>query len=68
MTISGKHRGIFTIEWDWLEEGACCDSHPSFNWDLEDPAIEADCDCGACEGYWRVPVVRAPAVPEEIPQ
>lgn len=26
--ITGKHRGISTIEWDWFEEGACPEAHP----------------------------------------
>lgn len=55
VTISGKYQGIFTIDWDWFEEGACCDSQPDFNNDLFYPAIIARCDC---HGPMRVDLVR----------
>jgi len=28
MEISGKHSGISKVDFDWLEEGACCDCAP----------------------------------------
>lgn len=28
MEISGKHGGISKVDFDWLEEGACCDCEP----------------------------------------
>jgi len=45
VVVSGKHHGIYTISWDWFEEGACCDSHPDFNMDFAYPEIIAHCDC-----------------------
>lgn len=44
--VSGKHCGIFEIEFDWLEEdNACCDCEPWLNhWD---GVLEWACDyCG----------------------
>lgn len=43
--VSGKHMGIYDIEFDWLEEGGCYDAHPEFNGDLNNPEITAYCDC-----------------------
>lgn len=31
VTISGEHSGIVTIEFDWLEAGACIDCVPEVN-------------------------------------
>ena len=45
VTVSGKHGGVFDIDWDWFEEDACIESHPTFNKDFEEPAIVASCDC-----------------------
>lgn len=45
VTVSGKHQGVFTIDFDWFEEGACCDSYPDFNNDFANPAITACCEC-----------------------
>ena len=28
VAISGKYRGIVEIEFDWFEEGACCEARP----------------------------------------
>lgn len=47
--VSGKHNGIFDIEFDWFEEGMCCDGHPTFNNDLGDPKIVVYCDCCGTE-------------------
>lgn len=52
--VSGKHMGIVEIDFDWFEEGACCDAEPSFeNDDRKNPGIMATCEC--CEPLW-IPV------------
>ncbi len=45
--VTGKYSGIFTIDFDWFEEGACVEAHPEFNNDDNEPAIIACCEC--CE-------------------
>lgn len=45
VVISGKHNGIATVEFDWLEENACCDCR--VNPYPEDGYLTWDCDeCG----------------------
>jgi hypothetical protein len=31
VTISGKHMGIYSIDFDWFEEDACCDCEPDID-------------------------------------
>ena len=45
LTISGKHMGIFNIDFDWFEEDACIEMYPDFNKDYNEPAIIASCKC-----------------------
>jgi hypothetical protein len=46
LTISGKHSGIAEVEFDWLEEGACCDCQANAYPD-DDGFLTWDCDeCG----------------------
>lgn len=46
--ISGQHRGISEITFDWCEEGACCEAHPVADVsDRRDPLLTWSCDC--CE-------------------
>ena len=65
VAVTGKHQGIFTVDFDWLEEDACCDAYPQFNGDFDEPAIEAFCDCGGCEGYFRISLKEVPEGSEE---
>ena len=41
VTVSGEHSGKFVIDFDWLEEGACCDCRPSV--DLRSGYLMWDC-------------------------
>ena len=41
--ISGKYNGIITIDWDWFEENACIESHPT--WEEDTESIVAHCEC-----------------------
>jgi hypothetical protein len=43
--ISGEYLGIYHIDYDWVDEGGCCDARPDFNGDFAEPAIVAYCDC-----------------------
>lgn len=44
--VSGKHRGIISIEFDWFEEDACPDAHPTADVsDPHDPVLSWECDC-----------------------
>ena len=45
LKISGKFNGIYDIDFDWFEEGACCEGHPKFNEDMDEPAIIVYCEC-----------------------
>lgn len=46
VTVSGKHMGIVTIDFDWFEEEACIEADPYFDRDdRQDPAIIATCEC-----------------------
>lgn len=52
--ISGEHRGISTIYFDWFEEGACIEAHPTADvTDKMDPRLSWQCDC--C-GYGETPL------------
>lgn len=51
--MSGTHMGIVEIDFDWFEEEVCIEADPSFNWDREEPGINATCEC--C-GHWWIPV------------
>ncbi len=45
VTISGKHSGIFDIAFDWVEEKACFDCKPEYNY--RDHMLEWSCtECG----------------------
>lgn len=45
VTITGKHCGIVTIQFDWLEEGGCIDCEPST--DVNEDVLYWSCDyCG----------------------
>jgi hypothetical protein len=52
--------GVWKVDWDWFEEGACPGAHVSFDDDRSEPAISWDCDC--CDGG-RVPVLMCEAMP-----
>lgn len=44
--VSGKHRGIFTVSFDWWEERACIEATPAA--DVSDPAdawLRWECPC-----------------------
>ena len=44
--ISGEHRGISVINFDWFEEGACTEAHPTC--DTRDPTdawLYWQCEC-----------------------
>jgi len=44
--ISGRHRGIVTIDFDWFEEGACVEAHPSCEtMDPTDAWLYWQCEC-----------------------
>ena len=44
--ISGKHRSISTIDFDWFEEGACVEAKRNVNVELGDePRLHWYCDC-----------------------
>ena len=44
--ISGVHRGISMIDWDWFEEGACRGARPAADVsDRADPMLCWYCDC-----------------------
>lgn len=47
LVVSGKHGGIFTLDFDWVEELACCECKP-------DPIPTPDgylvWSCGKCLG------------------
>lgn len=47
LEISGEHGGRFSVDWDWCEEGACCDCsvnpHP-VEWDEGEWRLTWDCD------------------------
>jgi hypothetical protein len=54
-TVTVPRWGVWEMQWDWLEEGACCDARPSFDDDRDEPAILATCEC--CDEQ-RIPVLR----------
>ena len=44
--ISGAHRGISVIEWDWFEEGACPEARPVADVsDRAEPILIWSCEC-----------------------
>jgi hypothetical protein len=44
--ISGKHRGISVIDFDWFEEGACIEAHPTCETtDPNDAWLYWQCGC-----------------------
>lgn len=43
--LFGKSLKAYEIDWDWVEENVCIEAKPDFNMDLDDPRIEASCDC-----------------------
>jgi hypothetical protein len=44
--ISGEHRGISVIEFDWFEEGACIEARPSAETgDRDEPMLYWFCEC-----------------------
>lgn len=51
VTISGKYLGIIEIDFDWFEEVACIEAHPTFNQDFNDPMIVVECECCGVEEY-----------------
>lgn len=57
-TVTVPRWGVWEIDWDWLEEGACFNAHPSFDDDAGDPAIFATCEC--CDEQ-RIPVLHCEA-------
>ena len=40
VTVSGRHSGIYEIEFDWVEENACIECRPS----VYDGSLVWDCD------------------------
>ena len=47
--ISGKHRGISVIDFDWFEEGACIEAHPTS--EVSNPSdawLYWHCECCGC--------------------
>jgi hypothetical protein len=54
--ISGAHRGISVINWDWFEEGACIEARPVAEVNSrDDPHLFWSCDC--C-GAGQAPLIR----------
>ena len=54
--ITGKHRGIVAITFDWFEENACMEAHPVENMsDKDEPMLTWSCEC--C-GYGSARLVR----------
>lgn len=50
LEVSGKHSGIYKVDFDWFEEGACidcqCEPYPE-EWDKDDWRLIWHCDyCG----------------------
>jgi hypothetical protein len=44
--ISGAHRGVSTIYFDWFEEGACIEAHPTCEvTDPTDAWLYWQCEC-----------------------
>lgn len=54
-TKEGRHFGAVSINWDWVEEGVCCDAEPDFNFDYSEPAIDASCQFHEDES-WHIPL------------
>lgn len=57
-TVTVPRWGVWELEWDWFEEGACFGSKAAFDDDPDEPAIVWDCGC--CDGG-RVPLRRCEA-------
>jgi hypothetical protein len=47
VTITGEHRGITEIVFDWFEEGACPEAHPAVEIFLGEAMLVWGCGC--CE-------------------
>lgn len=44
--VGGDHRGVFTIAFDWLEEGACIEARGSATVDLlDEPRLSWRWEC-----------------------
>jgi hypothetical protein len=44
--ISGKHRGVSVIDFDWLEEGACIEAYPTCEtYNPSDAWLYWHCEC-----------------------
>jgi hypothetical protein len=51
LTVSGKHGGVFSLDWDWIDEETACDNcepEPIPEWDGENWFINWYCE--ACDG------------------
>ena len=57
--ISGKHKGIFKIDFDWCEEDACCDCQVDIDASRETGWTRLIWGCSECRGG------QAPLGPEE---
>jgi hypothetical protein len=56
--VSGAHRGIIAITFDWFEEGACCEAHPCEDLsDAGEPWLRWHCECCG-GGYARLARVK----------
>lgn len=60
--VSGAHRGIWTVEFDWFEEGACYEARLSPVPDLAegDERLTWSCDCCGTGSARLRPVADAP--------
>lgn len=43
--VYGKHSGAWKIEFDWFEEGACIEAHPSVDFDGDEAWLHWNCEC-----------------------
>lgn len=50
LVVSGKHSGIFTVEFDWFEEGACVDCAVNTRPDYDEESWWLTWDCDECGG------------------
>jgi hypothetical protein len=50
LEVSGKHGGIFALEFDWFEENACCDCNASAAPELYGDEWVIVWDCETCGG------------------
>lgn len=53
--VFGENLKAFEIDFDWFEEGVCVDAKADFNFDFDEPAIIARCNC-CKDSPWKIKV------------